>query len=92
MGLFISGPLEGGFVGEGGLIERGAYLFIQKPAMADGDYLYEGGLLERGELIHFFTQKWGLIREGAYLRGGRAKWRDYGILIYGSFCSTKCLC
>ena len=38
-GLFISGPFGGGLIGEGGLIERGTYLFIKKTS--DGDYLSE---------------------------------------------------
>ena len=43
-GLFISGPFEGAYwrggpIGEGGLIERGAYLFIQKTS--NEDYLFE---------------------------------------------------
>ena len=32
-GLFISGPFDEGLLERGSLIERGAYLFIQKPAM-----------------------------------------------------------
>ena len=40
--LFISGPFDGGGGGSlegGGIIERGAYLFIQKNS--DGDYIFE---------------------------------------------------